>query len=1050
MKPSFAFLFAVLLPLPLVTPSFAIVLYVDAGSANPSPPYANWTTAAASIQAAVDAALPGDEIVVTNGVYASGGRAVYGTMTNRVAVDKPLTLRSVNGPEVTIIQGLQVPGGPDGNGARRCVYLAAGAFISGFTLTNGATQTNGDLWAERSGGGIYCEAADAVISNCVVVGNSAQFAGGGCLGGTVIDSTLSGNKGQPGGGTFQSVLANCTLMGNSGNQGGATYNCSLTNCTVTGNVAWQEAGGVYGGYASNCLLASNSVTYDGGGASQCTLDHCTLTGNSGGSGGGATGSTLINCILSKNYATDGGGTYGCSLVNCFLTANSAANAGGGATFSVLTNCTVTGNSSRYIGGVSGSSLYNCIVYYNISPLVPNYDTSCTFDHCCTFPEASGNGNISSEPLLASAYYLSPDSPCRAAGSTAFAVGTDIDGQTWQVPPSMGCYEYSAAGLVGPLSVTWRAAWTNVATGFPLSLEAVIQGRAEMNVWDFGDGMTATNRPFVIHAWTAPGDYPVILRVYNETYPEGVSATGIIHVLTQVGHVSIESTDPVPPYLSWATAATNIQDAVDAACPGSEIVVSNGVYVNGGRALNSSLTNRVAVDKPLTLRSVNGPQFTFIQGNQIPGSTNGDGALRCVYLTNGASLIGFTLTNGATRASSGLDYLDSYGGGILCDVTNTFVSNCVFVGNSASGRGGGVYRGALDHCAFSANSSFSFGGGAFQSTLNDCSLIGNSALIGGGAAFCTLNACLLENNTAQWGGGASDGSTTTAAPSVLNNCLILSNSAQYAGGVVFSTLNNCAVFGNSASKYAGGALSCNLKNCTLAGNAANLYGGGMVSCQATNSIIYYNAAPRDANWNFNQGSFGIAWCCTTPEPTNGFGNITGEPMFVDLAGQNFHLQSNSPCINAGNNAFVTTVTDLDGNQRIVSGTVDIGAYEYQGTGSRISYAWLQQYGLLTDGSEDFIDSDRDGLNNWQEWRAGTNPTNAQSVLKMLSANPGPLGVSVQWQGVSGITYYLQRSTQLSLQSFSSVQSNLVGQAGVDTFLDTNAPSAGPVFYRVGVQ
>ena len=168
---------------------------------------------------------------------------------------------------------------------------------SGFTLTNGATLTvTYPTTRESSGGGLWCESASEVASNCLVVGNSALY----------------------GGGAYQGTLNNCMLIGNWAHYGGGgTYNCTLNNCGVTGNSAQAPfiidgtGDGPFGGGAY------------GGGAYRCTLNHCTLTGNvaqtsdsveiqrydayngrysAGAHGGGVSECTLKGCVLANNGA----------------------------------------------------------------------------------------------------------------------------------------------------------------------------------------------------------------------------------------------------------------------------------------------------------------------------------------------------------------------------------------------------------------------------------------------------------------------------------------------------------------------------------------------------------------------------------------------------------------------------------------------------------------------------------------------------------------------------------------------------------------------------
>jgi len=271
------------------------------------------------------------------------------------------------------------------------------------------------------------------------------------------------------------------------------------------------------------------------------------------------------------------------------------------------------------------------------------------------------------------------------------------------------------------------------------------------------------------------------------------------------------------------------------------------------------------------------------------------------------------------------------------------------------------------------------------------------------------------------------------------------SGNWAGGAYAARLNNCIVSDNSAL-WGGGAFYSTLVNCTLTGNWAD-YGGGDYYGVLTNCIVYFNDATIGENyWNSIMN-----YCSTTPQPASGTGNISGDPRFVDYFGADLRLQSNSPCINSGRNAYAPAEPDLDGNPRITGGMVDIGAYEFQSPSSVLSYAWAQQYSIPTDGSADYADVDGDLMNNWQEWIAGTVPTDSSSMLRMFNPSTDASGVTVSWQSVRERTYSLERAINLGMQpAFSPAASNIVGQAGTTSFTDTNATGPGPFFYRVGVR
>ena len=212
-----------------------------------------------NIQAAVDAASDGDEIVVMPGTYTGTGDAVIDML------GKGVTLRSTDHSNHSVVAATIL----NGENQRRVVVCDSGetnqTILKGFTIQNGYASKYPDWFSTpwRLGGGMLIKDSSPVVSYCIFINNVATWGGGVLCG---VDSYVSST-------TFNDCVfeSNTTTLG-----GGGLYSfsgsCNITNCTFNNNFstsidAW--GGGMVfqwgSGTIDDCVVINNDSNGAGGG-----------------------------------------------------------------------------------------------------------------------------------------------------------------------------------------------------------------------------------------------------------------------------------------------------------------------------------------------------------------------------------------------------------------------------------------------------------------------------------------------------------------------------------------------------------------------------------------------------------------------------------------------------------------------------------------------------------------------------------------------------------------------------------------------------------------
>ncbi|MFZ1529690.1 MAG: choice-of-anchor Q domain-containing protein [Ferruginibacter sp.] len=879
--------------------------------------------------------------------------------------------------------------------------------LSGIVYVDSAKNGNGSSWANA-----VKELSDALIAARFNTGITQIWVAKGTYRPVYASTYACSNMNSAN--TFR-LVNNVKLYGSftNGETDTLQRNFTANSSILSGNIG-DEANSIDN--CNNVIMIENIVS--------AHIDGFSISNASGHIGGGLLNSNsfakIKNCRFLNNFVTAVGGAIamtnsgGIELSDCFFQNNTANGLGGGGIYG-NPGCTLTATSSVFLNNYSenGAAIHitdasglsvikNCKFSGNEAQ---NLGGALCSHNRITVINSLFSGNKSSQ---GGAMHLSSGSSyaitgCTIAGNLALNSGSAIfgdgaqpsidnsivynnaGGALFSAPPPVIGYSNIQGGYAGTANISADPQFVN-----PLAAAAAPTISGDYHLQKCSPAINAGSNAAVPAGITK--DLDSLNRIHlgivdmgaYEKFLAKPNASGIVYV-------DSSNTLIVGDGSSWAQAVTELADAMKEAKTNTainEIWVAKGTYkpiYNAADTYLNSICHSTDRDASFVLvpdvklyGGFAGGETSLAQRNinANPVSLSGD-----IGIINNDTDNAYNVVIGAgDLADCVVDGFSVEYGKCADDNVSSKTVNGEIIGK---GNGAGIYLNnaslVFQDCAIRFNSTNSSGGGLYSEqnsspVFRNCSISGNKAARGGGAYI-----------------------NQQSMPSFYN-CKITGNVTNFTGS---------HAAGLTFSANSGGAI----KNCTIAGNYSYSSNAGIYTLSplyVTNSIILgYRSIPA--------GISSVSFCCIYPGGHSGLGNIDLDPRFLFLPSPvippfptisgDYRLQPCSPAINAGNNDSIPVgiTIDLDSLNRIMFGTVDMGAYEKQDV--------------------DLANTTWKGVNNnWNDkinWCGGYIPVDTTNVTVPLTVNQ-PVIVAGFSNEVKNIL--LANSTSMSIASTGSFTIN----------------------------